>query len=179
MLHDAVQWNVGGKRVRYRLLVILPVIVMGLVACGKKEDRPHWPAQITSFEGFSKEEETHVKESIGSLNDHADEKLVSEENKGYKIRIRKVDGTDWPKARAGYATVDDSDCLVELSKQIFEDAKSDYIMSVVWHELGHCAGLTHDSKNGEVMSAITAPFTAYSTDALARFMKAIKQSTGL
>lgn len=132
------------------------------------------------MEGFSTDEESKVHTVIGTLNEQSGEELILESNtKGFPITIKKVDGTTWPKSRAGYAILTDSSCTVELSKQIFINERADYIESVLWHELGHCSGLAHDSGNGEIMSATTAPFSSYSSEAVSRFLLEIKNSAGL
>lgn len=175
--------HVGGKQVRYRLFAKLPVIVsllLLLVACGRQEGRAPWPAKVTSLEGLSDNELGLVRGAISSLNGQAGKTLVEEGHQdGYHIVIKKVDGTDWPKTRAGYATVAGSSCTIELSKQIFENKKADLISSVVWHELGHCSGLGHDPQEGEMMSAITSPFISYSKEVLSRFLEEMSQSAGL
>lgn len=167
---------------RYRLLVILPVIVIGLLTgCGKKEEKASWPAHITSMDGFADAESVRVKDAVGALNSHSDKPMITDSTPQgcYQITIKKVEGNDWPASRAGYATVTSTSCLVELSKQIFDNQKTDYIESVVWHELGHCSGLSHDVKSGEVMSPVTEPFIAYGSEVLTRFMQEMKTSAGL
>ena len=56
---------------------------------------------------------------------------------------------------------------------------ADDLESVLWHELGHCAGLVHVPQTGEIMYAYTNAFSTYSSDALSRFFTAITSSAGL
>lgn len=148
-----------------------------LVGCGTRQ----WPATITSMQGFSPTQMQQIQSAISDLNSTGKRPLITTEAgpRTYPISVSLVDPTQATENRAGCATVSGSQCVVQLSSLLFEDEYADDLESVVWHELGHCAGLVHVPQQGEVMFAYTIPFSTYSSDALSRFLTSITSSAGL
>jgi hypothetical protein len=78
---------------------------------------------------------------------------------------------------AGRAKVSGDQCSVELANFLLVEGREGLLTSVIWHELGHCRGLTHAQDENEVMSAKSIPLQNISEAALERFIAIIK--TGL
>lgn len=171
------------ERMRNLLLLIFCIL---LVACGKER---HWPAEISSCSGCSQEEIGSVSSYVSDLNSKSGSNLVSMSNKESKtqfsITVRFVEGVeiqesgDSKNTRAGLATVYVDHCDVQLSKDLHKQENSQYFKAVLWHEMGHCAGLEHDNNEEEIMFAVTKKFPAYTDDAITRFINKFKQSARL
>ena len=156
------------------------LVVLTALGCGKKGHSP-WPAAVVSLEGFDESQHDTLTKTLEELNVRVARTVVAQtvSENAYPITIRMVDGWKEAPSRAGYATVSADGCVIELSGVVFTEARTDYVRPVVWHELGHCAGLTHTTSSGEVMSAASAPLPSYSTEALDRFYRAFLASAGL
>lgn len=151
--------------------------LFSLVGCGTRQ----WPATITSMQGFSSTQQQELQSALDDLNSQAPKPLFTTRSgpTTYPISISLVAPTQATENRAGCATVDANQCVVQLSSLLFEDEYADDLESVVWHELGHCAGLVHVPQQGEVMFAYTNAFSTYSSGALSRFLMSITSSAGL
>lgn len=165
--------------------VILLFFCILLVACGK--ERP-WPAEVSPCESCSKEEVSELSSSLSELNEKSGASLISmpeSSSKSYfTITVTFVDAStlqsgDSKNTRAGLATVYSDHCDVQLSKDLHKAENAQYFKAVLWHEMGHCAGLAHDPQEEELMSAITKRFSAYSEEAITRFINKFKQSAHL
>ncbi len=166
--------------------LLLLIFCMLLVACGKER---HWPAEISSCDNCSTEELGEISSSVSDLNAKSGLSLISlseSSNKSqFSIKVSFVDaaeiqeGGDSKNTRAGLATVYVDHCDVQLSKDLHKAENSQYFKAVLWHEMGHCAGLNHDNNEEEIMFAVTKKFQAYSEDAIARFINKFKESARL
>lgn len=182
------------------MLNLAVVVVTFLVsACDNLGHSLSFPAQVSGIAGF--DDSSLVTERVDKLLDTAGNKfLVYSESgsTGSTIKFALVD--DIPKqsetaahvdfttvimpsiseigARgvagqtrvAGRATRYGSECLVEISRFVLEYG-DELLQPVLWHEIGHCAGLPHDSTANEVMSAITYPLGHYDQEKIDRFIK--------
>jgi len=157
-----------------------------LVACGKER---HWPAEITSCENCTQEETDLVFSSVEELNSKSGSNLValkkdSAETK-FAIKLFFVDSvalqesSESKNTRAGLATVYPDRCEVQLSRDLHKAENSHYFKAVLWHEMGHCAGLDHDKNEEDLMFSVTKKFQAYTDETLIRFFNKFKQSAGL
>lgn len=157
------------------------IVTLFSLGCAREAaSRLPWPAQVVSIEGFSAAGTEQVLAAIKNMNQKMGKEAVSQsEGEGFKIQIRMVTPNEGTKTRAGFATVYSDLCEVEISSALFESGSPDYLEPVVWHELGHCAGLSHDPSPGEVMYKTTAPNGSYSSDSLMKFFDAVKASAGL
>ncbi len=157
--------------------------VMWLVTgCGNyRQFNKPWPATVSGMNGFSDEQKSTVRAALLEMNTDAKSSIIdvdgSKDHFPITIKLREP----WPEAptRAGYATMDSDGCLVEISTDVFRDSKEDYIRPVIWHELGHCAGLQHDPAEGEVMYKVSEPIKYYSASAFTRFWGTIMRAAGL
>ncbi len=154
------------------------VVALTVVGCGTQ--RTEWPAYVTSLDGFSEEELQEVRMSIDKLNAESDRPLVILDGEpaqtSYLIHIER--SNPWPNEplTAGITMRDDDLCSVALSTELFKSERANYVDSVVWHELGHCAGLTHNPTEGSMMFATAKPFTFFSSDALRSFIQDVEKS---
>jgi hypothetical protein len=78
---------------------------------------------------------------------------------------------------AGRATLTVESCSIQLAAFLFDKPENkDLLSAVLWHELGHCAGLGHLTEVAEVMSPITLPLSRYSKEKLQRFFHDFTQA---
>jgi hypothetical protein len=73
---------------------------------------------------------------------------------------------------AGRATRYNGECLIEIGRFVVEYGET-LLGPVLWHEIGHCAGLEHTEAAGELMSRITYPMHHYDTDHIERFVQSL------
>jgi len=97
----------------------------------------------------------------------------------YPIIIRRVPANPDQPNRAGYAIMKNDLCEIELSEFLFDKDYEETLQSVLWHEIGHCAGLAHVEESNELMSRTTSSFGRYSNSAIERFFDAIQRAAGL
>ena len=160
-----------------------------------------FPAQISEIKGFDGTETGEVTTRVDSLVKKVGTSFLvfpGEGNTGSTVRIQMVNeiqntaetassshvdyasvfipgnyrGVGGTNRIAGRATRYGNECLVEISRFVVEYA-DELLQPVLWHELGHCAGLSHDSKSYEIMSAITYTLNYYDDKKIARFISLI------
>lgn len=175
--------------------LVLFCLALLLVGCGRTAPALQWPAHVDSMEGFSDSETSKMKQYITSLNGSlGDNAVLVDGNQGSAITIKLV--TDFSSSTSGTATSDqmpastglmiagratltDGHCTIEIGKFIAEDNTKDYFQPVLWHELGHCAGLVHVSDSQQIMSPTTLTWETYSKDELSTFISSFVGSAGL
>jgi hypothetical protein len=148
-----------------------------------------WPASIISIQNMTDAQKTAVIEAIHEMNTHANMQMIIDSESStngptdgvisYPITISLVPVSTSDPNRAGYATVQSDRCDVQLSAELFAPDRQGFVKPVVWHELGHCAGLLHVATQGEIMYPTSASMEQYTADAIQRFFKNILQSAGL
>lgn len=160
-----------------------------------------FPAQISEIKGFDGTETGEITTRVDSLVKKVGTSFLvfpGEGNTGSTVRIQMVNeipntaetassshidyasvfipsgyrGVGGSKRIAGRATRYGNECLVEISRFVVEYT-DELLQPVLWHELGHCAGLSHDSKPYEIMSAITYTLNYYDDEKIARFISQI------
>jgi hypothetical protein len=178
------------------------VLLVGLAGCGQSALKLQWPATVASIEGIEGSYLASVTNHIEDLNRRlgATQIHIGSGN-GSPITIKRV--TDFSasvsstllsesefafvattgsmkKAAntriAGRATLSNNRCVIELATFLFDDGQRELLAAVLWHEIGHCGGLAHDSKPGELMSSVTNAFNFYSEAQLTRFFDALNTS---
>ncbi len=98
--------------------------------------------------------------------------LHLDQNEFAYIRVPGVRGTLGTSRIAGRATLTSQQCTIELASFLMKPESKDLLHPVLWHEIGHCAGLPHVSEEGEMMSPLTLPISRYSSEHLTRFFAA-------
>lgn len=169
-----------------RKLFWLAILVV-LTSCGKNgAPRLSWPATLGGMEGFSDTQRESVKSAISQLNLKIKRTMVSPaglqtqngSSEGSPIYFRFADSIPEQKnVIAGRATVDGEKCIVQISSVVADN--NELLVPVIWHELGHCAGLDHDPKAGEVMYASTVSMKNYDQATLGRFFTHVLEASGL
>ena len=162
------------------MLLVAPFVT----ACGNlSNSSTGWPARLVAVDGGSADATDALRSDLADLVEAAGRELlfegdVQESRPVLKITIRRV--ADWKDAprRAGYATLEGDSCLVELADRLFGTHR-EVRKTVVWHEIGHCAGLDHDDRDGEIMSATSSTFASYEPAVIAEFVDAFERSSGL
>lgn len=159
------------------------IVAFVVVGCGKfRQPSLDWPATVVAVENFSSQEEGIVLDAIDGLNTKAGRAILTDSPGGSPITIRWSKNIPQMANRgevhvAGRATITSDDCTIEISSIVTHS--SEKLIPVLWHEVGHCAGLVHDVADGEIMSTFTSPLDHYSPEALGRFFQSIVKSAGL
>lgn len=157
------------------------VLAFLVTACGKNSPTGVWPAKLAGYESFSAEQETTLKQSIAGFNSNLGTEALSEtapEN-ALQISFKLVEPSAAHPKRLGFATLTDESCRVEINRDLFSDGNQDLFEIVLWHELGHCAGKSHEAAQGEIMYKSAARARSYTSDSIQRFFKAMLVATGL
>jgi len=163
-----------------------------------------FPAQISEIKGFDGTEAGEITTRVDSLVKKVGTSFLvfpGEGNTGSTVRIQMVNeiqntsetasnshvdyayvfipgeyrGVAGNNRIAGRATRYGNECLVEISRFVVQYT-DELLQPVLWHELGHCAGLSHDSKPYEIMSAITYTLNYYDDAKIARFIELISSA---
>lgn len=157
------------------------LVVFLLVASCAKNRQANWPARVAGLQGFSQSEETEVTASLYKLNNLAGTTVVEpskEMNGGYPIYFELASLDYAETKRVGHARFSDSECTVTLAPDLFLPESETYgtnqngrhtltaanamLDAVVFHEVGHCAGMGHSSKKEALMYPVTGPLYEYS-----------------
>ena len=163
---------------RFPALAFAVLLVTG---CGGEIPRSPWPAHIASMEGMSEEEQAEVRKAVDELNALAETTVVTFEPSAanYGIVVKKNDPSQDVENRAGFALVSPQNCNIDLSSVIFNSDKTEYIRPVIFHELGHCAGMNHSEDESDIMFKATVPNSSYTEEAISKFTKAFRAAAGL
>lgn len=176
---------------RYLLLIICVLVCVG---CGSSTPGVSWPATAT-LSGFAEQELTDLQEALGELNVHSARTLVSPVSDASNISIVKVEiipkkfVNGWETAHfktagrsafeyvAGRATLSSGSCKIEIAASVASDP--DLLYPVIWHELGHCAGMGHSENQDDIMFRMSSRIQTYDDTSLDRFFKAMIRAAGL
>ena len=147
------------------------LVVTFVSGCGAKH--ANWPAKMVALNNFDATNEQIVVDSLHRLN-AKDEKpllLVDGETSPDAFPVTIEMHAPWPNEplTAGITYREEESCRIALSTELFKSVRQDYVDSVIWHEVGHCAGLSHDPKEGSVMYATARPFKLFKETALKEF----------
>jgi len=186
-------------RKQFKFLLVMP-FVFSIVSCGIYRPQLTWPAQLIATEGIEGETQSKIHTDIESLNAKLGTTLLDlTPGKGSPVSIKAV--ADFAQTRsvagkqidtayvgpsgargllgariAGRATLTSEGCTIELGTFLFDPSTKDLLLSVLWHEIGHCTGLLHVVEENELMSPLTLPFSKYNDEKLNRFVAAILAS---
>ncbi len=163
------------------------IVFFMIIGCGKnRHSYLQWPATLGGLEGFSESQRKAVLAALVEINLKSQHTLIeapelntqSTSNSGSPIFFRfTADIPEQTKVIAGRATVDGDKCDVQISSAVIDN--NTLLVPVLWHELGHCAGLDHNSNKGEIMYATTYSMKTYDEASLSRFFAAVLESSGL
>lgn len=175
--------GVVNTRCSWLLLVFLLVI-----SCAKNRQTT-WPARVANLQGFSQSEATEVAASLQKLNDLAETIVIEpsgEMNGGYPIYFELASPDYAETKRVGHARFSNSECTVTLAPDLFLPESETYVANqngsraltaanamlnaVVFHEVGHCAGMKHSFKKEALMYPVTGPLYEYSQTDLRDFI---------
>lgn len=156
------------------------------MGCGKKGHYLDWPTTLASLDGFSDTQREHIVAAITQLNLKINRTVVIPE--GLKTQSSSGEGSpifikfsqnipEQTNVIAGRATVESGKCTVQISSVVADDV--DLLVPVIWHELGHCSGLDHDPKEGEIMYKTTHGMKAYDDATIQRFFAHMLEASGL
>jgi hypothetical protein len=147
---------------------------------GCANNRPGWPASVPSFSSFTDDQKTSVLKSLNQFNQDIGEVVVSlTSTDGFPVYYQFTPTDDSNNTMAGLTTLTSDKCTTQLFSKLFEPANAGYVDLVVRHELGHCTGLGHVATHGEIMFAVAAPFSTFTTAADDRFYSDFLAKAGL
>ncbi len=154
------------------------LIIVLLLAAGCGNFRRQWPAVVRGVEDFKSAEQEKVLQALKEINETGENPILGDDPLvGYPILIRKVAYNKAHPTRVGYAIVGPTSCTIELSEKLFAELKA-LLTTVVFHELGHCAGLGHTSDSHQVMSENATPFEDFTSNELGVFFDSLFQAIG-
>ncbi len=159
-----------------RILIVTVVIFIN-IGCAKF--RLNWPISLKAVSGFNDNEKEKIYEWLEEINQYSNSILIdfSESHDGSSLYISKKE--DIPKFAtrvAGRATLEYQKCTIEILSLVSND--DDLFKTILWHELGHCAGLEHVPERGEIMYKEAIPFSNLSKEAVERFLNQFILSVG-
>lgn len=159
-------------------------VFLGCAQQRQSSQNLNWPASLATVSGFSSQEEDRVVKAVEQLNLKVHRTLVlpssltSDGTSSSQGRIHIQWVKEIPKTTiAGRATIKGTTCFIELTEQVA--SSDDYIIPVLWHEIGHCAGLKHTTDATDVMYRTSTTLSSYSQDSFRRFFNQIVGATGL
>ena len=147
-----------------------------LAGCGV--GRIELPAKVTPLVNFNDSQETLVRNIVNELNLRSENVLLifdDSETKG-DISIEMLNSEQLSRGTAGTAMVSGSGCHIEIS-EIIAFLQTAF-QSVLWHEIGHCVGLDHDSDPGAIMNRKPLPFNLLSEKAIESFIDSLLLVSG-
>ncbi|MFM8315565.1 MAG: hypothetical protein ACKOA8_14880 [Deltaproteobacteria bacterium] len=156
----------------------LLVLVTG---CGQKgAPSAPWPASV-KFDKLSETQKQSVSEMLMDFSKDIGTETFYFDNRSaqFQLTITLLGDQDQKSSKAGLATYNGSYCLLELSPLVFEESYQSYLQPVLWHELGHCAGMEHDKSVEEIMYYLARPKGFYSDSAISHFFNSFTSLTSL
>lgn len=155
-----------------RGLLLLFIVSFLNAGCAKTRHSSRWPAHIRGIEGFEVNEESIIRESLQNFEERTGQGLIQSDEASTRWTIyiiKKAPPQDKPM-RAGLAIVGSEGCTIEISPKVFDEYHT-YVKSVIWHEMGHCGGLEHTERTGDIMYRTTERFDRYSPESISRFFE--------
>lgn len=145
----------------------LIIFLLLLPSCAKKIT---WPASV-NLQGLNDLEAQGVINTLKDLSQSSKKELFyfdGDKSDSLKIVITKMDYAH-NSTHLGQATPTGATCLIQLNEVVFQDSYGSFFVPVLYHEVGHCAGMGHDPKEGEIMYHVGAPKDYYADAAYQRF----------
>lgn len=125
-----------------------------------------WPTTV-SVDSEHKEE---IESFLYELNNYGYTIIDNTKKDNYSVTIISF-GLEEPTL--GTAMPSNKGCSIILSDVLFTKAHRSKLKTTVWHEMGHCAGLMHDSKQGRIMYKYASNWEEYSSSEVSRFLSDI------
>lgn len=154
---------------RYLAALFVVFLVTG---CGNyRHQYLNWPARLVTLSDFSANEEKMVRGAIDEFNQRSGRNLIVSSDTETDSEIIVSWASEIPRNAtevAGRATIEVDKCTVQISSVVSSD--EDFLKPVLWHELGHCAGLEHDEHENEIMYKTATYFSKFTEEALVRFL---------
>lgn len=141
-----------------------------------------WPASVWGWENFTEQgdDSRAVQYALQDMNTTAKKLVINVApipKRSYPIYIKRVSFGSQSRI-LGKATRALERCTIELDDRLFS-VLGKYLEAVIWHEVGHCAGLGHETEAGHIMSPYAAPLDSFEQDELDYFFEQIERSVTL
>jgi len=160
-------------------VVVVLIVVFLIVGCGNyRHQYLEWPALLVSVSDFSESQQDMVYEAVDQFNNRSGKTLIifNDSEADSQIFIRwKEEIPQLRSAIAGRATMEPDKCTIDIAEIVA--STKDYLIPVLWHEIGHCAGLEHVPEKGEIMYKEVTPLSDLETEAIERFFSDVLQAT--
>lgn len=131
---------------------LLTLALLALASCAKTE------LHIGDVKGFTAADEATVREVLMGVNGDLGKTLIGEDS-NYGIPLTVVYSNQMFLSVAdmetvvGLAAPGKDGCTITLSRYM-DLTDSDTVKELIYHELGHCVGLSHTTTTTDVMSPI-------------------------
>ena len=123
------------------------------------------------------EDAARIESLIKEMHTIADKELVTIVTKDNGTAIYRVPDDALDPNWLGVAYVGGSVCRISIPDKTF-DAGDDLLMTVLWHELGHCVGLEHNPTNkDDIMHNASYYFSSYTEIAIKQFIRRFYEVT--
>ncbi len=132
------------------IVIVLSLSLVGSLAYGAEP----WTIGIVNLPRVEKEVVPMLQAAIARLNRRAGTTLVRFGNSDRKFHVAiLVQNNQYFTARyQGTAHTSKYRCVVRLTYELFKHARQNHFKTVLWHELGHCAGFPHSKKTFDIMN---------------------------
>lgn len=149
-----------------RLLVL--ILIFGTVACG----RSNYSVKIN----LPSESYFDAKEAFAQLNYEAKDDVVKYDEKNPGIIINRTADSNVKYPILAYAVVGGAVCQIYFPDRTL---KEDYelIVTVLWHEFGHCLNLMHSDNPKDIMYSSVREITTYNNKYKERFFRRLYEAT--
>lgn len=135
------------------MLRILMVLTFALTACGNQNNRI-----VLALDGMERQMTEHA---LNELNRQSGKKIAILSDANAYIYISVLSKEEIGENILGKAWVGGSRCRIEISDATFEYGL-DWVITVVWHEVGHCHYLDHVEDRNDIMYRSSQPIYFYS-----------------
>lgn len=136
------------------------ILMFTLTACGNQNNRI-----MLALDGLEKD---MTEVALDELNKQSGKRLAITSDENPYIVITRISSDKIGSNILGRAWVGGHQCKVEISDMTFQYGL-DWVVTVVWHEIGHCHYLEHGGTPKDIMYESARPIYFYGKEDKERF----------
>ncbi|NDG29310.1 hypothetical protein EB118_04305 [bacterium] len=153
---------------------LLIISLLFLSSCGRADEYKVYMAlegnnysEISRAYSILRQESNNKKLKSGTEHDH---------NIIIKYATNEQLVEKFGKNVLGVALYSGDFCEIYIADRTFKYGR-DLVVSVVWHEIGHCVGLGHSNDSRNIMYKYSYPITSYSQQMKEEFFRGLYEAT--